>query len=72
MLALFSACSKQTEQTGGAKLPDPGADRAYAVERPALNGGADRYIHLAMGTDITQKCRVKSPHFRFDEADGEP
>jgi peptidoglycan-associated lipoprotein len=69
LLAIFSGCSKQPEQTGGARLPHPGADREYSVEWPPLNGGADRYIHLAIGPDIAQQCRVKSPHFQFDEAE---
>lgn len=69
MLALFSACSRQPDQTGGTTLPDPGADREYAVEWPALNGGADRYILLAIGPDIAQNGRVKSSHFQLHEAE---
>jgi peptidoglycan-associated lipoprotein len=69
LLAISSACSKQPKQTGGTRLPSPGADREYSVEFPPLNGGADRYIHLAIGPDIAQQCRVKSPHFQFDEAE---
>ena len=43
LLAIFSACSKQPEQAGGARLPNPGPDREYSVEWPPLKGGADRY-----------------------------
>jgi hypothetical protein len=39
------------------------------VEWPPLNGGADRYTHLAIGPDIAQQRRVKLPHFQFDEAE---
>lgn len=69
MLALFSACSRQPDQTGGTTLPDPGANREYTVEWPALNGGADRYILLAIGPDIAQNGRVKSSHFQLHEAE---
>jgi peptidoglycan-associated lipoprotein len=69
LLAIFSACSRQPEQAGGARLPDPGPDQQYSVEWPELNGGAVRYIRLAIGPDIAQMCKVKSPHFQFDEAE---
>jgi peptidoglycan-associated lipoprotein len=75
LCALCSACAAPAPPTQGArepKLPDPGPDREYKVEFPALRPGASRFIRLTLDEDLSRECGLVKAHFKFDSAEPLP
>ena len=73
LAALIGGCIPEPAQsTRGPALPDPGLDQEYQVKFPEAGGGATRYIHLAIGADLSEDCGLLRAHFSFDSADPLP
>lgn len=74
LAATLSGCTVAEPVQSGkdAKLPDPGADKAYTVTWPEMGRGQDRYIRLTIGDDMAADCALVKPHFEFDSAETRP
>jgi peptidoglycan-associated lipoprotein len=69
--ALACGCTQQPEPAQSARapsLPDPGPDQEYEVKFPEQGPPAWRYLHLAIGDDLSRDCGIVRAHFDFDSA----
>ena len=69
--ALSAGCGRELEPAQSptaAVLPDPGADQEYEVKFPDERPAEWRYIHLAIGDDLSNDCGIVRAHFNFDSA----
>ena len=69
--AVACGCTHQPEPAQSARaapLPDPGPDQEYEVKFPKQGPPAWRYMHLAIGDDLSRDCGIVRAHFDFDSA----